>query len=63
MDNETALATIEEMKEQIYDAKVNLEVIQALNEELKKETAIMLHNMKILNKDLMEKLEEKGLER
>lgn len=63
MDNETALATIEEMKEQIYDAKVNLEVIQALNEELKKETAIMLHNMKILNRDLMEKLEEKGLER
>lgn len=63
MDNETALATIEEIKEQIYDAKVNLEVIQALNEELKKETAIMLHNMKILNRDLMEKLEEKGLER
>lgn len=63
MDNETALATIEEMKEQIYDAKVNLEVIQALNEELKKETAIMLHNMKILNRDLIEKLEEKGLER
>ena len=63
MDKETALATIEEIKEQLHEAKVNLEVIQALNEELKKEIAVMLRNIKILNKELIEKLEEKGLER